>query len=70
MQNRAFLPTRLRNKEYCFYVGWGTLREKKMDRKNEQAYRLLILLILRKCIIDFKYKFSHTCIFSHRFDFS
>ena len=31
MQNRAFLPTRLRNKEYCFYVGWGTLREKKMD---------------------------------------
>ena len=29
MQNRAFLPTRLRNKEYCFYVGWGTLREKR-----------------------------------------
>ena len=34
MQNRAFLPTRLRNKEYCFYVGWGTLREKRMAKNS------------------------------------
>ena len=29
IQNRAFLPTRLRNKEYCFFVGWGILRRKR-----------------------------------------
>lgn len=31
MQNRAFLPTRLRNKKCCLSVGWGILRRKLMN---------------------------------------
>ena len=40
MQNRAFLPTRLRNKKCCLSVGWGILRRKLMKAKISEAEEL------------------------------
>ena len=34
MQNRAFLPTRLRNKKCCLSVGWGIMRRKLMNKDS------------------------------------
>ena len=51
MQNRAFLPTRLRNKEYCFYVGWGTLREKKDGIILLRLSILILVITIFICIL-------------------
>ena len=61
MQNRAFLPTRLRNKKCCLFVGWGILRRKlmKLDDMLGKFLTQFVVLVLN-------YVFSKFFVFAKR----